>query len=355
MALSLATHIPSPPANGFHVGPLYIHFYGLMYVVGIALAIIITRRRWRAAGGDPMLVTDVATWAVPAGIIGGRLYFDITTPFDITPHVWWGVFAVWNGGLGIWGGIAAGVAVGIWRVRRAGADWRVMCNAVAPALLVAQAIGRIGNYFNQELFGKPTSLPWGVDISQAARLNSGIPAADLKYSTFQPSFLYELIFDLALAAFLVWLGHHRKIRPPGLMALYVAGYAGYRIFEETIRIDSSAHFLGLRLNMYIAIVVTIAGLTWFVFTQRRPGSPGVAEEAGSAAGGTAGATAGPVSEPGDAASKPDTASEPDSSASGPDGASSEPDSDRPDGASKLAATAAEALNRASDVPAPATE
>jgi prolipoprotein diacylglyceryl transferase len=260
--------IPSPPVSGFHIGPLFVHFYGLMYVVGIALAIYITRRRWAAAGGDAALVYDVALWAVPAGIIGGRIYFDITTPFDI-PHHWWGPFAVWSGGLGIWGGVAGGAAAGIWRVRRAGGDWRLMGDAVAPALLVAQAVGRIGNYFNQELFGKPTSLPWAVEISRAARLNAGMPVRYLRYGTFQPSFLYELIFDLALAAALVWLGRHREIRPPGLLALYVAGYAGYRIFEETIRIDSSAYFLGLRLNMYIAITVTLAGLTWFALSQRR--------------------------------------------------------------------------------------
>jgi prolipoprotein diacylglyceryl transferase len=142
-------------------------------------------------------------------------------------------------------------------------------NAIAPALLVAQAVGRIGNYFNQELFGKPSGLPWALEISHAARLRSGIPASDLKFSTFQPSFLYELIFDLALAAFLVWLGHHRRIQPQGLFALYVAGYSAYRIFEETIRIDSSAYFLGLRLNFFIALVLTITGLVWFAVVQRR--------------------------------------------------------------------------------------
>ena len=257
--------IPSPSVNGIHIGPLDIHVYGLMYVVAITLAIVITRRRWRAAGGDPDLVGDVALWAVPAGIIGGRIYFDITTPFDIKPaHVWWGPLAVWNGGLGVWGGIAAGAAVGIWRVHRAGADWRLMADAVAPALLVAQAVGRIGNYFNQELYGKPTSLPWGLEIAPAHRV-----AGYTQYATFQPSFLYELIFDLALAAALVWLGHHRDIKPPGLFALYVAGYSGYRIFEETIRIDSSAHFLGLRLNLFIAIAVALAGVAWFIVSQRR--------------------------------------------------------------------------------------
>jgi prolipoprotein diacylglyceryl transferase len=256
-------HIPSPSINGFHVGPLFIHFYGLMYVVGITLAILITQRRWKAVGGDPALVGDVALWAVPAGIIGGRIYFDITTPHYI-PHVWYGVFAVWSGGLGIWGGVAAGAAVGLWRVRRNGADGALFADAVAPALLVAQAIGRIGNWFNKELFGGPTSLPWGLYIPPAYR-----PTGYLNYTTFQPTFLYELIWDLALAAFLVWLGHHRGIRPPGLFALYVTGYSAFRIFEESLRIDPSEHFLGLRLNMYVAIVLTVTGAVWFWRTQRR--------------------------------------------------------------------------------------
>jgi prolipoprotein diacylglyceryl transferase len=260
--------IPSPPASGVHLGPLSVHFYGLMYVIGIALAVYITGRRWAAAGGDRSLVYDVLVWAVPAGIVGARIYFDVTTPFDITPHAWWGPLAVWKGGLGVWGGIAAGAVVGGWRVRRSGASVGVFMNAVAPALLVAQAIGRIGNYFNQELFGKPSGLPWALEISHAARLNAGMPQADLKYGTFQPSFLYELIFDLAWAAVLVWLGHHRRIRPQGLFALYVAGYSGYRIFEETIRIDSSAYFLGLRLNFFIAITMTAVGLAWFFLVQR---------------------------------------------------------------------------------------
>ena len=272
--MALASHhpplafIPSPPEQGFHLGPLYVHYYGLMYVVGITLAIIITRRRWRAAGGDPALVGDVATWAVPAGIIGGRLYFDITTPAQISPHAWWGVFAVWNGGLGIWGGVLGGALAGVWRVRRAGASTGMFANAVAPALLVAQAVGRIGNYFNQELYGKPTRLPWAVEISPAHR--AGLPPALAAHGTFQPSFLYELVFDLALAAALVWLGHHRRIRPWGLFALYVAGYSAYRIFEETIRIDYSEHFLGLRLNFYIAALLTLTGLIWFALAQRRP-------------------------------------------------------------------------------------
>jgi prolipoprotein diacylglyceryl transferase len=260
--------LPSPTVNGFNVGPLFVHFYGLMYVIGIALAIYITRKRWQAAGGDPSLVAEVATWGVPAGIIGGRIYFDITTPADITPHVWWGVFAVWSGGLGVWGGIALGTAVAIWRVRRSGASWTAFANAAAPALLVAQAVGRIGNYFNQELFGKPSTLPWALEISRGHR-----PVGFAQFATFQPTFLYEIIWDLALAALLVWLGHHRRIRPPGLFALYVAGYSAFRMLEESLRIDSSEHFLGLRLNFFVALVGTIAGLAWFVINQRRPDPP----------------------------------------------------------------------------------
>jgi prolipoprotein diacylglyceryl transferase len=254
-------HIPSPSVSGFHIGSVEIHVYALMYLIGIALAIWITRRRWQARGGNPDLVADVAIWSVPAGIIGGRIYFDITTPMDI-PHVWYGVFAVWDGGLGIWGGIALAAVVGAWRVRRAGGSVAVFMDAVAPALLVAQAVGRIGNYFNKELFGKPTGLPWGLEIPLAYR-----PPGYTQYATFQPSFLYELIADLLVAALLVWLGHHRKIRPPGLFALYVAGYSGYRIFEETIRIDSSEHILGMRLNFWIALLLLLAGLAWFARSQ----------------------------------------------------------------------------------------
>jgi prolipoprotein diacylglyceryl transferase len=271
-------HIPSPSISGFHIGSVEIHFYALMYLVGIALAIMITRRRWKAAGGDPDLVGDVAIWSVPAGIIGGRIYFDITTPMDI-PHVWYGVFAVWQGGLGIWGGIALAAVVGAWRVRRAGASVAVFMDAVAPALLVAQAVGRIGNYFNKELFGGPTSLPWGLAIPPGFR-----PAGYTQFAFFQPTFLYELIWDFALAAFLVWLGHHRKIFAPGLFALYVAGYSAFRIFEESLRVDPSAHFLGLRLNMFIAIALTIAGLLWFARSQRRGGD---AAAAGAGAAGAA--------------------------------------------------------------------
>ena len=150
--------IPSPSANGFHLGPLFIHAYGLAYVFAVTAAVILTRRRWQAVGGDRELVYDVALWGFPAGIIGGRLYFLATSWNQVPPH-WWGFLAIWKGGLGIWGGIALGTLVGLWRLRRAGANLPLFMDAGAPGLLVAQAIGRIGNYFNQELFGGPTNLP----------------------------------------------------------------------------------------------------------------------------------------------------------------------------------------------------
>jgi len=258
----LPASIPSPSANGFDIGPFFVHFYGLCYVVGISAAIWISRRLWREQGGDPEIVYTVALWGVPAGILGGRLYHDITS-WNEVPHNWWGWLAIWQGGLGIWGGIAGGVAGGLIPLHRHRTDIRRFIDAAAPGILVAQAIGRVGNYFNQELFGGPTSLPWALQISPAHR-----PAGYLAYSTFQPTFLYELLFDLALAATLVWIIHHRPVRAPGIFALYVTGYSAFRIFEETLRVDPAHHFLGERLNFWVSCLLTLAGAAWFAYTQR---------------------------------------------------------------------------------------
>jgi prolipoprotein diacylglyceryl transferase len=258
-------YIPSPADNGFYLGPLFFHAYGICYVFAVAAAIMITRRRWAKAGGDPEIVYEVAKWGFPAGLIGGRIYFLITTPSQVPDH-WWGPFAIWDGGLGIWGGIAGGVAAGVWYLRKhlSWPDVHRFMNAATPSLLVAQSIGRIGNYFNQELFGKPSTLPWALKISYLHR-----PVGYEKYATFQPTFLYEIIWNLALAALLIWLDNRRKIRPPGLFPLYVAGYSAFRIFEETLRIDYSVHILGMRLNFWIALIGTLAGLFWFVRIQAR--------------------------------------------------------------------------------------
>jgi prolipoprotein diacylglyceryl transferase len=260
--LEALASIPSPSANGFHVGPLFFHFYGLCYVVGISAAVILTRKLWRQKGGDPDLVYTVALWGVPAGILGGRLYHDVTS-WNEVPHNWYGWIAVWEGGLGIWGGILGGVIGGVIPLKRAKVSIPRFMDATAPGLLAAQAIGRVGNYFNQELFGGPTKLPWALQISPAHR-----PVGYLAYSTFQPTFLYELIFDLALAAALVWLIHHRRIRAPGIFALYVTGYSAFRIFEELLRVDPAHHFLGERLNFWVACLLTLIGIAWFVYTQR---------------------------------------------------------------------------------------
>ena len=254
--------IPSPSDNVIHVG-LPLHVYGLLYAVAVVAAVYITRRRWIAVGGDAELVDEVALWGFPAGLIGGRLYHVITS-WNEVPHHWWGPFAVWKGGLGIWGGIALGVAVGIWRVHRRGANVAAFMDAGAPALLVAQSIGRVGNWFNQELFGKPTSLPWGLKIDPVNR-----PAQYANDPTFHPTFLYEIIWNLGLAALLVWLGHHRRIRPPGLFALYVAGYCAFRIVDELLRVDPAAHVFGVRWNLLLACAGTVIGLVWFARTQRR--------------------------------------------------------------------------------------
>jgi prolipoprotein diacylglyceryl transferase len=206
----LHTEIPSPSVNGFHLGPVFIHAYALAYLVGIALAVLLGRRRWTAVGGDPALVEEMAIWGVPAGLIGGRLYFDATTPAAM-PHRWWGPFAMWDGGMGIWGGVALAAVVCVWRLRRADASVPQMMDALAPCILMAQGIGRIGNYFNQELFGKPTTLPWGLEIAVRYR-----PPGYAQYATFQPTFLYELIWDFAFALFLIRLGDTGKLRPGGL-------------------------------------------------------------------------------------------------------------------------------------------
>jgi prolipoprotein diacylglyceryl transferase len=258
----LLASIPSPSESGVRLGPLFVHAYGLMYVIGVLAAVALTRALWTRRGGDRDVVADVALWGFPAGLIGGRLYF-LATSWNEVPAHWWGPLAIWKGGLGIWGGIALGTLAGIWRLRRAGVDVASFMDCAAPGLLVAQAIGRVGNYFNQELFGGPTSLPWGLRIDAAHR-----PDGYARYATFQPTFLYELVFNLMLAALLVVLVRRGRVRAPGIFALYVAGYSGFRIFEESLRIDPAHHILGLRLNFFVAITLCATGLLWFAWTQR---------------------------------------------------------------------------------------
>jgi prolipoprotein diacylglyceryl transferase len=245
-----------------HLGPLTVHMYGLTLLVAILACIWLSGRRWTAVGGDWDLVTRVAVWGVAFGVVGARAYHDITSWNEVPTPKWEGIFEVWRGGLGIWGGIALGALVGAQIVRRAGANVALFMDATAPGLLLAQGIGRIGNWWNQELYGKPTSLPWALKIDPAHRM-----AGYAQYSTYHPTFLYELIWDVVGVVLLIWAGKRFRIRPPALFALYVAWYTFGRFFEELLRIDPAHHFGGLRLNAWVSIAVFLGSVAYFLVHQ----------------------------------------------------------------------------------------
>jgi prolipoprotein diacylglyceryl transferase len=270
---ALLASIPSPHSGVFHIFGRPIHMYGLMLLLAIVAAIWLTWVRWKRLGGDPDLVLRVAVWGVAAGIVGARAYHDITS-WDQVPDHWWGPFAVWQGGLGVWGGIFLGCVVGAWIVHRAGASVFLFMDAVAPGLLLAQGIGRWGNYWNQELYGKPTSLPWGLKID--IEHQGDIPLKDQGASAYHPTFLYEFIYDVIGAGLLVFIGWRFRIRPPALFALYVSYYCFGRFFEELLRIDPAHHFLGLRINALVSIVLFVISTAFFIWWQfiRRESAPG---------------------------------------------------------------------------------
>jgi len=255
--------IPSPSSSTIEIGPLSIHFYGLTLLVAIAAAVAITGFRWTRRGGDWDLIFRVAVWGVASGIVGARLYHVITS-WNELPDEWWGPFAIWKGGLGVWGGIGLGCLVGAIVAHRSGASVAKLADCVAPGLLVAQGIGRFGNWWNQELFGKPTDLPWGLRIDPENR-----PVNYLDSATFHPTFLYELLWDFAMAAVLVYVIERRlRPRPPGVFAAYIALYCVGRFFEELLRIDPAHHIAGLRLNAWVSLLGVVAGVTWYVLSQR---------------------------------------------------------------------------------------
>jgi phosphatidylglycerol---prolipoprotein diacylglyceryl transferase len=254
--------IPSPGTGTLDLGPLTIHMYGLTLLVAIAACILLTGYRWTRRGGDWDLVLKVAVWGVAAGIIGARIYHDITSWDEVSSPKWKGVFAVWEGGLGVWGGIFLGCLVGAIVVRREGARVRDMMDAVAPGLLLAQGIGRWGNWWNQELYGKPTDLPWGLKIDPEHRV-----AGYEDHATFHPTFLYEFVYDLIGVGLLLALDRLYRFKPPALFALYVSYYTAGRFFEELIRIDPAHEFAGLRLNAWVSLVVFICSTVFFVWWQ----------------------------------------------------------------------------------------
>jgi prolipoprotein diacylglyceryl transferase len=260
--MSFLASIPSPSSSTVEIGPFSIHFYGLTLLVAIVAAVVITGIRWTRRGGDWDLIFRLAVWGVAFGIIGARLYHVITS-WDELPDAWWGPFAIWKGGLGVWGGIGLGVIAGAVVAKRSGADIPQLLDCLAPALLVAQGIGRFGNWWNQELFGGPTDLPWGLEISPDKR-----PIEHIESETFHPTFLYEALWCFAAAGVLLLVERLARLRPGNLFALYVVLYSIGRLWIETLRVDPSHEIAGVRLNVYVAALFGIVALVIFVWRER---------------------------------------------------------------------------------------
>ncbi len=266
MSALLPLAIPSPSQGVWHLGPFPLRAYAFAILLGIVAALFMTRRRWIERGGDPDTTLEVAFWAVPFGIVGGRIYHVITSPdayFGVGGDPIRALF-IWEGGLGIWGAVAFG-GVGAWiGCRRQGVRLAPWADALAPGLLVAQAIGRLGNWFNQELFGSPTTLPWGLRID-AAHMPVGDPAGTL----YHPTFLYEMVWNLAGAALLIWLDRKLQLGYGRVFLLYVVIYTSGRLWIEMLRIDPAHEFLGLRINVWTSIIVGLGALVAFVVVGRR--------------------------------------------------------------------------------------
>jgi prolipoprotein diacylglyceryl transferase len=261
-------YLPSPAQSVWQLGPVTIRAYALCIIAGIVAAVLITQRRWAARGGRKEDILDVSMWAVPFGIIGGRLYHVITDA-----QLYFGAgkqpiraLYIWEGGLGIWGAVALG-AVGAWiGCRRKHISLAAFADAAAPGLVLAQAIGRWGNYFNQELFGGPSSLPWAVQIDAAHR-----PAETADIALYHPAFLYESLWNLGVFFLLLWAEKRFRLSDGRLFTLYVAAYTLGRVWIEALRVDEVNHFLGLRLNVWTSIIV-FAAATAILFW-RRPAPP----------------------------------------------------------------------------------
>lgn len=291
----LVASIPSPPQGVWYLGPLPLRAYALAIIAGIVAATWLTMRRWAERGGDSEQVLDIVMWAVPFGIVGGRIYHVVSSP-----DAYWGpggdpvsALYIWNGGLGIWGAIAFGAVGAYIGCRRAGVSFAMFADAVAPGLLVAQAIGRLGNWFNQELYGAVTTLPWGLEIDPAI---SGLPAGTL----FHPTFLYELVWNLAAAGLLLWADRRFRLGRGRVFWLYVVAYTAGRTWIELLRVDDAERVLGLRLNVWTSLVLLLVGLVAFLVVGRSGGgrehgvaagpraADGVATEDGEAASGATG-------------------------------------------------------------------
>ncbi len=276
MLTALPLEFPSPTTGVWNLGPLPVRAYAMCILAGIVVAIWMTQKRLATRGGKPGQVLDISAWAVPFGIVGGRIYHLITSPqayFGEGGNPW-NAFRVWEGGLGIWGAIALGALGAYIGCRRQGVRFLDFCDAAAPGILVAQAIGRFGNYFNNEIHGSPTDLPWGLKVYEwdqaaghAVLDANGNPVV---LGVFHPTFLYEAIFCLLLAGLLIWLDRRHDFRRGQIFALYVAGYPIGRGVVEFMRTDDANHILGLRVNSWVSILVFLLGVFLYFWFGRRP-------------------------------------------------------------------------------------
>jgi prolipoprotein diacylglyceryl transferase len=300
-AVIIPAFIPSPSQGVWHLGPLPLRAYAICILLGIFAGYWLGRKRWVARGGSAEVLADVIMWAVPFGLVGARIYHVITDaelyfgegkhPID--------ALKIWHGGLGIWGAVAFG-ALGAWiACRRHKVPFLAVADAMAPGIALAQVIGRFGNYFNQELFGKPTDLPWGLEIAPEHR-----PAGYMDFATFHPTFLYEAIWNLGVIALVILVDRRYKLGHGRAFALYVAGYTLGRAWIENLRIDTVNEFAGLRLNVWVSMVMFVLAVAYFIISLRlRPGQEDIS--AGPAAGGDKPSdTAADAGEPADTSAEP---------------------------------------------------
>ena len=248
--------IPSPSTNSLQIGALELRAYGLAIAIGALLAVWVSSRRYEAAGGDPVMVHRMATWAIPAGIVGARLY-HVATDFSRFQGNWVEIPKLWKGGLGIWGAVAGGALVAWWVVHREEGDVAAMFDATAVGIPIAQAVGRLGNWFNQELFGRPTDLPWGLQIDTENR-----PLEYVDSETFHPTFLYEALWNLGVAGFIAVLVPRLfpQLRKGYSWAIYVAGYTLGRLWVELLRTDKATEVFGLRVNVWTSVIVLVVAV-----------------------------------------------------------------------------------------------
>jgi phosphatidylglycerol---prolipoprotein diacylglyceryl transferase len=304
-------YIPSPSQGVWHLGVFPIRGYALCIIAGVIVAVLFGDRRWVQRGGSPGAVGDIAVWAVPFGLVGGRLYHVLTDPelyFGAGRHPV-DAFYIWHGGLGIWGAIALGALGAYIGCRRRGLRFAAMADALAPAVALAQAIGRWGNWFNQELYGKPTTLPWGLKIDPAHRTT--LPEKYQQYSTFHPTYLYESIWDVGVAVVVLWADRRFKLGHGRAFALYVMAYTAGRGWIEYLRIDTANHIFGVRLNVWTSIILFVAATVFFVVVGRRnPGRELEVEYGPRATDGTSATAADDLSATGDGGEEPAAVSDP---------------------------------------------